>query len=139
MNEAIHEARIGLSEGGIPIGSVLVREGSVIGRGHNRRVQERNPMKHAEIDCLMNAGRVGTYHDTVLYSTLMPCFLCAGAVVQFNIPKVIVGEARTFPGAEQFMRDHGVEVINLDLDECAAMMKEFIRSQPQLWNEDIGI
>src|SRR5438132_1252580 len=96
MAEAIAEARKGLSEGGIPIGSVLVREGKVIGRGHNRRVQEANPMKHAEIDCLIEAGRVGAYRDTVLYSTLMPCYLCAGAVVQFNIPKVIVGEARNF-------------------------------------------
>jgi cytosine/creatinine deaminase len=138
MNEAMNEARTGLSEGGIPIGSVLVRDGSVIGRGHNRRVQELNPMKHAEIDCLINAGRVGNYRTTVLYSTLMPCYLCAGAVVQFNIPKVVVGEARTFPGAEQFMRDHGVEVVNLDLEECVTMMNEFIKAQPQLWNEDIG-
>ena len=139
MQEAIAEARKGLSEGGIPIGSVLVRGGKVIGRGHNRRVQESNPMKHAEIDCLINAGRVGGYKDTVLYSTLMPCYLCAGAVVQFNIPKVVVGEARTFPGAAQFMRDHLVEVTNLDLDECASMMEEFIRANPKLWNEDIGM
>jgi cytosine deaminase len=138
MHEAMKEARKGLSEGGIPVGSVLVKDGAIIGRGYNRRVQERNPMKHAEIDCLMNAGRIGNYRNTVLYSTLMPCYLCAGAVVQFNIPKVIVGEARTFPGAEQFMRGHHVEVINLDLDECVTMMKEFINAHPQLWNEDIG-
>ncbi len=139
MQEAIVEARKGLAEGGIPIGSVLVRDGTIISRGHNRRIQERNPMKHAEIDCLINAGRIGHYRNTVLYSTLIPCYLCAGAVVQFNIPKVIVGEARTFPGAEQFMREHGVEVINLDLDECVTMMKEFIGAHPQLWNEDIGV
>jgi cytosine deaminase len=138
MLEAIAEARAGLAEGGIPIGSVLVRAGNVIGRGHNRRVQEGNAMKHAEIDCLINAGRAGTYRDTVLYSTLMPCYLCAGAVVQFRIPRVIVGEARTFPGALEFMRSHGVEVVNLDLDECAEMMHDFIRRSPALWNEDIG-
>ena len=138
MKEAIAEARKGLFEGGIPIGSVLVRNGTVIGRGHNRRVQEKNPMKHAEIDCLINAGRVGNYRETVLYSTLMPCYLCAGAVVQFNIPKVIVGESRTFAGAEQFMQDHGVEVINFNLAECVDMIEQFIREQPELWNEDIG-
>ncbi len=138
MVEAIEEARAGLAEGGIPIGSVLVRNGRVIGRGHNRRVQEGNPMKHAEIDCLINAGRVGSYRDTVLYSTLMPCYLCAGAVVQFGIPKVIVGEARTFAGAEKFMREYGVEIINIDLDECVALMKDFIARNPGLWNEDIG-
>ena len=102
MRAAIEEARMGSAEGGIPIGSVLVRSGKIIGRGHNRRVQEGNPMKHAEIDCLMNAGRVGRYDDTVLYSTLMPCYLCAGAVVQFNIPRVIAGEATTLDDASMF-------------------------------------
>jgi cytosine/creatinine deaminase len=136
--EAITEAQKGLAEGGIPIGSVLVCDGKIVGRGHNRRVQENNPMKHAEIDCLINAGRIGNYHNTILYSTLMPCFLCGGAVVQFNIPKVVVGEARTFLGSEKFMRQHGVEVINLDLDECVEMMETFIREHPTLWNEDIG-
>ncbi|MBI4810226.1 MAG: nucleoside deaminase [Ignavibacteriales bacterium] len=138
MLEAIAEARKGLSEGGIPIGSVLVRDGKIIGRGHNRRIQENNTMKHAEIDCLINAGRVGSYRNTVLYSTLMPCYLCGGAVVQFNISKVVVGESRTFPGSEKFMLDHSVEVINLDLDECVDMMKKFIKEYPSLWNEDIG-
>lgn len=138
MQEAIAEARKGLAEGGIPIGSVLVRNGAVIGRGHNRRVQEGNPMKHAEIDCLINAGRVGRYGDTVLYSTLMPCYLCAGAAVQFRIPRVVVGEARTFAGAEQWMRSSGIEVVNLDLDECADLMAAFIRDHPDLWREDIG-
>jgi cytosine deaminase len=93
---------------------------------------------HAEIDCLRNAGRIGSYAGTVLYSTLMPCYLCAGAVVQFRIPTVIVGESRTFPGARYFMESHGVRVIDLDLDECAAMMREFIRERPELWAEDIG-
>lgn len=138
MLEALAEAKLGLSEGGIPIGSVLVRNGTIIGRGHNRRVQEQNPMKHAEIDCLINAGRVGTYRGTALYSTLMPCYLCAGAVVQFNIPKVVVGEARTFAGAEKFMREHNVEVVNLDLQECVQMMTDFIEKNRALWNEDIG-
>lgn len=139
MAEAIAEAKAGLAEDGIPIGSVLVRDGQVIARGHNRRVQESNPMKHAEIDCLINAGRVGSYRDTVLYSTLMPCYLCAGAVVQFGIPKIIVGEARTFPGAEKFMKEHGVQITNLDLDECVQLMREFIARNPELWNEDIGV
>lgn len=138
MRAAIAEAEQGRSEGGIPIGSVLVRQGRIIGRGHNRRVQEGDPMKHAEIDCLMRAGRVGSYRDTVLYSTLMPCYLCAGAAVQFRIPRVIVGEARTFTGAEAFMRSHGIDVVNLDLDECVAMMERFIQENPSLWNEDIG-
>ncbi len=135
---AIVEARKGLSEGGIPIGSVLVRGSAIVGRGHNRRVQEGNPMKHAEIDCLINAGRIGTYRDTVLYSTLMPCYLCAGAVVQFRIPKVIVGESETFGGAAQFMKNKGVEVIDLRNAKCIEMMKEFIRARPDLWYEDIG-
>ncbi|HUL44225.1 MAG TPA: nucleoside deaminase [Bacteroidota bacterium] len=139
MNEAIAEARSGLAEGGIPIGSVLVLRGTIIGRGHNRRVQEGNAMKHAEIDCLMNAGRLATYRDTVLYSTLMPCYLCAGAAVQFRIPKIVVGENSTFPGAEKFMKEHGLEVINLELPECREMMREFIRSHRALWNEDIGV
>ena len=138
MTEALAEARRGLASGGIPIGSVIVRDGTIIGRGHNRRVQEANPMKHAKIDCLINAGRVKSYRNTTLYSTLMPCYLCAGAIVQFKIPKVYAGESRTFPGAAEFMRSHGVEVIDLDLDECVKMMEQFIRDRPDLWNEDIG-
>ena len=138
MREAIAEAKKGLSEGGIPIGSVLVRDGVVIGRGHNRRVQEDNPMKHAEIDCLINAGRVGSYRNTTLYSTLMPCYLCAGAAVQFAVPIVVVGESRTFAGAERFLLDRGVQIVNLDLPECVDMMERFIRENPNLWNEDIG-
>lgn len=138
MRAAIDEARRGLAEGGIPIGSVLVRGTEIVGRGHNRRVQQGNPMVHAEIDCLMNAGRVGSYRGTVLYSTLMPCFLCAGAAVQFRIPKVIVGESRTFPGARGFMESHGIVVVDLDLPECVTLMEEFIAAHPELWNEDIG-
>ncbi len=138
MSAAIDEARTGLSEGGIPIGSVLVRDGIIIGRGHNRRVQENDPVIHAEIDCLRNAGRIGVYSDTVLYSTLMPCYLCAGASVQFGIKKVIAGEDETFSGAREFMESHGIEVINLNLDECKNLMKDFIEKNPELWFEDIG-
>jgi creatinine deaminase len=138
MKAAIREARTGLAEGGIPIGSVLVKDGKLIAAGHNRRVQHGCPVTHAEIDCLRNAGRIGKFHDTVLYSTLMPCHLCSGAVVQFGIKKVIVGESRTFAGAPEFMRQHGVEVIDLDLPECVAMMEKFISENPELWNEDIG-
>ncbi|MCX6113370.1 MAG: nucleoside deaminase [Proteobacteria bacterium] len=138
IKAAIEEARIGMGQGGIPIGSVLVKDGKIIGRGHNKRVQENNPVVHAEIDCLMNAGRIGKYKGTVLYSTLMPCYLCAGAIVQFGIKKVIAGENKTFNGALDFMKQHGVEVIDLDLDECKNMMKNFIEKNPDLWKEDIG-
>lgn len=138
MKAAIDEARKGLSEGGIPIGSVLVKDGIIIGRGHNRRVQENDPVIHAEIDCLRNAGRIGVYKDTVLYSTLMPCYLCAGASVQFGIKKVIAGENESFSGAQEFMQSHGIEVVNLDLKECKNLMKDFIERNPKLWFEDIG-
>lgn len=138
MASAIAQAKQGLKEGGIPIGSVLVREGTILGQGHNKRVQDNDPVTHAEIDCLRNAGRIGSYRDTVLYSTLMPCYLCAGAVVQFGIKKVIAGEAETFSGAQAFLEDNGVEVINLDLEECKQLMADFIHNNPRLWNEDIG-
>jgi cytosine deaminase len=138
MEAAIAEAKQGLQEGGIPIGSVIVKNGQIVGRGHNKRVQDNDPVTHAEIDCLRNAGRIGNYQDTTLYSTLMPCYLCAGAVVQFGIKKVIAGESETFSGAKEFMESHGVEVINLDLDECKQLMREFIQKNPQLWDEDIG-
>lgn len=138
MLAAIEEARQGLAEGGIPIGSVLVKDGKIVGRGHNRRVQQGDPMAHAEIDCLRNAGRIGSYQGAVLYSTLMPCYLCAGAVVQFGIKEVIVGESRTFTGAAELMLDHDVQVTDLDLDECASMMEHFAAANPALWGEDIG-
>lgn len=138
MKATIEEAKKSLQEGGIPIGSVLVRNGKIIGRGHNRRIQDNDPLAHAEIACLRNAGRIIQYHNTVLYSTLMPCYLCAGAVVQFGIKKVIVGESQTFKGAKEFMESHGVEVIDLDIPECKKMMKEFIRKHPEIWDEDIG-
>ncbi len=145
LRAAIGEARTGLSEGGLPIGSVLVRDGEIVARGHNRRVQCGNAMAHAEIDCLTRAGRQKTYRDAVLYSTLMPCFLCSGAVVQFGIKKVVVGESITFPGGQgpggtspDFLRAHGVEVVDHADPECVEMMSTFIREQPDLWNEDIG-
>ena len=146
LQAAIDEAKKGLSEGGLPIGSVLVRDGKIIGRGHNKRVQNGDPMAHAEIDCLTNAGRQKSYKDTVLYSTLMPCYLCTGAVLQFGIPKVIVGESVNFPGGEggwgkspKFMAANGVEVIDLHDATCIEMMSEFIKAKPELWNEDIGV
>lgn len=145
LRAAMDEAEQGLREGGLPIGSVLVRGGRIIGRGHNQRVQKGDPMAHAEIACLTNAGRQATYRDTVLYSTLMPCFLCSGAVVQFGIPKVVVGESVNFPGGEgragrspEFLRSHGVEVIDLADPHCIQMMGDFIRRKPGIWNEDIG-
>jgi len=138
MQAAIAQARKSLNEGGIPIGSALARNGELLALGHNRRVQENDPVTHAEIDCLRRAGRIGSFRETVLYSTLMPCHLCSGAVVQFGSPKVIVGESRTFPGAPEFMRGHGVEVIDLDLPECIELMRNFIAENPRLWDEDIG-
>lgn len=138
MQAGIAEAKQGRQEGGIPIGSVLVKDGKIIGQGHNKRVQDSDPITHAEIDCLRNAGRIGSYIGTTLYSTLMPCYLCAGAVVQFGIKKVIAGESKTFPGAKEFMVSHGVEVVDLSLDECEQMMINFIETNPQLWYEDIG-
>ncbi|MEY2497536.1 MAG: cytosine/creatinine deaminase [Verrucomicrobiota bacterium] len=138
MRAAIAQAHKSRSEGGIPIGSTLVLDSKLVAAGHNKRVQENDPVTHAEIDCLRQAGRIGSFQRTVLYSTLMPCYLCAGAVVQFGIKKVIVGESRTFAGASDLMRTHGVEVIDLDLEECVEMMRSFIAANPALWNEDIG-
>ena len=138
MQAAIKQAQKSLQEGGIPIGSVLVREGEIISRGHNKRVQQKNPILHGEMDCLNNAGRIGSYKNTIIYSTLMPCYMCAGTIVQFNIPQVIVGESRTFGGAREFMESHGVKVIDLDLPQCVNMMEKFISEKPELWNEDIG-
>ena len=138
IRAAIDEARAGLAEGGLPIGSVLVRGGQIIGRGHNRRVQNGDPMAHAEIVAITNAGRQKTYRDTVLYSTLMPCYLCSGAAVQFGVPKVMVGESVNFAGAPDFLRSRGIEVIDLQDEECIKMMADFVRDHPDVWNEDIG-
>ena len=138
MLAAIEEARKGMAEGGLPIGSVLVRDGKIVARGHNQRVQKGDPMAHAEIDCLKNAGRQRSYKDTVLYSTLMPCYLCSGAVVQFGVPKVIVGESVNFAGGPEFMRRHKVDVVDLHNGECVEMMRRFVAEHPDLWHEDIG-
>lgn len=138
MQLAIEQAQKSRREGGIPIGSVLVKNDVLVAAGHNKRVQEKNPILHGEMDCLNNAGRIGSYRGTTIYSTLMPCYMCAGTIVQFKIKKVIVGESRTFDGARAFMESHGVEVIDLDLPECVEMMNEFIEENPELWNEDIG-
>ena len=138
LAEAIREAELGLAEGGIPIGSVLVRDGVIIGRGHNRRVQHGDQTAHAEIDCLRNAGRQRTLRDTVLYSTLMPCYYCSGAAVQFGVGRVVAGESRTFAGGRDFMEAHGVEVVDLDDGRCQELMRAFIAAHPTLWAEDIG-
>ena len=138
MEAAIVEAKKGLAEGGIPIGSVLVKEARIIGQGHNKRIQEEDPIMHAEIDCLRNAGRIGSYSETILYSTLMPCYLCAGAIVQFGIKRVFVGESESFSGAKDFLINHGVEVIDLNLEVCKQLMSNFVQSNPELWKEDIG-
>ena len=140
MQAAIDEMKKGLAEGGIPIGSSLVVDGKIVASGHNKRVQDGDPITHAEIDCLRNAGRLGSasLRRATLYSTLMPCYLCSGAAVQFGVKKVVVGESRNFPGAPDFMRSHGIEVVDLDLPECVEIMGRFVMEQPTLWNEDIG-
>ena len=135
MQAAISEALEGLSEGGVPIGAVLVEKGKIIGRGRNRRVQYQDQLMHAEMDCLRQARLTGGYHNTTLYSTLMPCYLCAGAVVQFGIKKVVVGEARSAPAAMHFMLSHGIEVLDLDLQECQEMMHRYISENRDLWEQ----
>jgi cytosine deaminase len=140
LQAAINEARHGLAEGGIPIGSVLVHEGRIIGRGHNRRVQSGSVVLHGEMDALENAGRqpASVYRESTLYTTLSPCPMCSGAILLYGIPKVIVGENRTFTGDEAHLRGRGVEVEVVDSDECVALMQQFIADSPELWNEDIG-
>lgn len=138
MDAAIQEAKLSLQEGGIPIGSVLVRDDKIIGRGHNRRIQNGDPLAHAEIECIRNAGRIGSYSNTILFSTLMPCYLCSGAIVQFGIEKVIAGESRTLKGDLEFLKDHWITVEDWDMNECIELMEEFIKKNPTLWNEDIG-
>lgn len=139
MKEAIVEARNGMEEGGIPIGSILVRKNKIVGRGHNRRIQYGDPTAHGEIDCLRAAGRQKSYKDTVLFSTLMPCAMCAGAAIQFGIPIVIAGEDRTFPSSRMLMVDAGIKVVDLNLDECFELLQQFANERPSLWNEDIGV
>jgi creatinine deaminase len=141
LNAAIEQARKSLSEGGIPIGSVLVHEGRIIGRGHNCRVQTGSPIDHGEMNCLRNAGRLpaGVYRECTIYSTLSPCPMCSGAIVLYKIPRVVVGENRTFLGAEDYMRSHGIQVDVVQDADCIDLMTEFIAANPALWNEDIGV
>jgi cytosine deaminase len=138
MKAAFDEAKRGLREGGIPIGSVLVKKGKIIARGHNMRVQNGDPTAHAEIECLRNAGRMKDYRDTVLYSTLSPCYLCTGAALLFKIPKVVMGENKSFKGGEELLRAHGIEVVNLNEPEIAGFFGEWAKRNPHLWDEDIG-
>ena len=140
MQAAIDEAGKGLAEGGIPIGSVLVIDEVIAGRGHNRRVQKGSAILHAEMDCLENAGRLKAedYQRSVLYSTLSPCDMCSGAILLYKIPKVVIGENQTFQGPEEYLRSRGVELVILNDESCIRMMKDFISNSPALWNEDIG-
>ncbi len=140
LQMAIDEARLGLAEGGIPIGSVLVVDGQVAGRGHNRRVQRGSAILHAEMDCLENAGRLrpADYRRAVLYSTLSPCDMCSGTALLYRIPKIVIGENRTFQGPEDYVRSRGVELVIADDAECIQLMRDFIAARPELWNEDIG-
>jgi len=141
LQAALEEARKSASEGGIPIGSVLVDQGRVIGRGHNCRVQTGSPIDHGEMNCLRNAGRLPAkiYRNCTLYSTLSPCPMCSGAIVLYKIPSVVVGENQTFLGAEDYLRANGVHVTILEDAECIQLMRGFIQANPQLWNEDIGV
>jgi cytosine deaminase len=141
LEAAIEQARLGLREGGIPIGSVLVHEGRILGRGHNRRVQKGSSILHGEMDALENAGRqpASVYRECVLYTTLSPCSMCTGAILLYGMPRVIVGENRTFMGEEDLLRSRGVTVEVLQHHPCIAMMDDFIQRHPQLWNEDIGV
>ncbi len=141
LQAALAEARAGLAEGGIPIGSVLVIDGEVVARGHNRRVQRGSTILHAEMDCLENAGRrsARAYRRAVLYSTLSPCDMCSGSVLLYGIPRVVIGENRTFQGPEAYLRSRRVELEIVDDPECVALMEAFQREHPELWNEDIGV
>jgi cytosine deaminase len=141
LDAAIEEARAGLAEGGIPIGSVLVHRGQIVGRGHNRRVQRGSAILHGEMDALENAGRLpaSVYGDSVLYTTLSPCAMCSGAILLYGIPHIIVGENRTFMGEEELLRSRGVVVDVLQDEQCIEMMRAFIAERPELWNEDIGV
>jgi len=141
LRAAIEQARKSLAEGGIPIGSVLVHEEKIIGRGHNCRVQTGSAIDHGEMNCLRNAGRLAAkvYQNSVIYSTLSPCPMCSGAIVLYKIPRVVVGENKTFVGAEDYMRSQGIQVDVLQDAECIQLMTDFIRANPELWNEDIGV
>jgi cytosine/creatinine deaminase len=140
MQAAIDEARAGLAEGGIPIGSVLVLDNKIVGRGHNRRVQKGSAILHAEMDCLENAGRLraSDYRRAILYSTLSPCSMCSGTALLYRIPHIVIGENKTFQGPEAYVRSQGIELVILDDPDCLRLMRDFIAAKPELWNEDIG-
>src|SRR5205085_5520596 len=141
LQAALDEARQGLAEGGIPIGSVLVLDSRIVGRGHNRRVQRNSAILHAEMDCLENAGRLTArdYQRAVLYSTLSPCDMCSGTALLYKIPKIVIGENQTFQGPEAYVRSRGIELVIVNDPECIRLMRAFIQAKPQLWNEDIGV
>lgn len=141
LNAALEEARRGMAEGGIPVGSVIVHKGKIIGRGHNRRVQQGSVILHGEMDALENAGRqpASVYRDCVLYTTLSPCPMCSGAIILYGIPKVVIGENRTFQGEEKLLSSRGVQVEVLQDEECIRLMTRFIEERPDLWSEDIGV
>jgi len=140
MQAAIDEAQAGFDEGGIPIGSVIVRDGLILGRGHNRRMQEGNPVLHGEMDALQNAGRLPAhiYRECTLYTTLSPCPMCSGAILLYGIPRVVIGENKTFLGEEELLKSRGVDLTVLDDPRCVKLMADFIRAHPEEWNEDIG-
>ncbi len=140
LDVAIEQARIGRSEGGVPIGAALVVDGRVLGAGRNRRVQLGSPIRHGETDALEVAGRqpASVYRRATMYTTLSPCHMCTGAILLYEIPRVVIGENRTFMGAEELLRSHGVEVVNLDSDECYRLMQDFVAEHPEIWFEDIG-
>ncbi|MBY6055574.1 nucleoside deaminase [Leisingera daeponensis] len=135
---AYEEAKAGFGEGGCPIGSVLARDGQVVAQGRNQRVQKGDPIAHGEMDALRKAGRQKTYRDTVLYTSLSPCMMCSGTIVQFGIPRVVIGDTQNFGGNEEFLRKHGVEVVIAEDPDCIALMERFIREKPELWAEDIA-
>lgn len=141
LQAAIDEAKKGLTEGGIPIGSVLVHNGKIIGRGHNRRIQNGSCILHGEMDALENAGRqpASVYRECVIYTTLSPCSMCSGAILLYGIPKVVIGENKTFLGEEKLLKERGLEIVVVNNEECIEMMETFIREKPELWNEDIGV
>ena len=141
MEEAYKEAQISLQQGGIPIGAILARDDEIIGRGHNKRIQHGSSILHAEMDCLENAGRLrgADYNKCTIYTTLSPCAMCSGAIILYQIPQVVIGENENFKGPEQYLKDEGVELINLNLPTCKEILKNFIENNPELWNEDIGI
>jgi len=138
MREAYKEAVKSYEEGGVPVGAVMVRDGDIISKGHNRRVQDGNPVSHGETDCIKNGGRQKSYRDVTLYTTLSPCIMCAGTIALFKMKRVVIGENQNFGGNEEFLRERGMEVAILDDSECTELMTRFIKEKPELWNEDIA-